>query len=263
LKNEKSKNIRLNLVSNHENYMESFRDNIGILRTDFGWSVRVLAEKANISEDTLQTFLKGKSKDCNLSTAVKLARAFGITVDELIGAETMDPQTQESVAMSSNLKDHHRYVIRAYVKHQYKIHGDVPKTSKQISVMMPECHHGYLKTTNVTEALNIDHLYDSTRSKVCLGLRVPCAHYEPYYMQNEILLLAADRDGLNNERCVITHAGNFYICIKRIIIENGKKSVKYLSLMDGRNVLFDHDEIDDKIGYVVGFLYPDGAWGVR
>ena len=27
--------------------------------------------------------------------------------------------------------------------------------------------------------------------------------------------------------------------------------------------MFDYEEIDDKIGYVVGFLYPDESWGER
>lgn len=263
MKSEKTKNIRLNLVSKREDYMESFRENIGLLRTDKGWSVRVLAEKANMSEDTLQNFLRGKSKDCNLSTAVKLARAFGVSVDELIGAETIEKETRDSVAMSSAMDSHHRYVIRAFIKHQYRLHIDVPPKSKQISVYLPECQNGYLKTTNVTEALNIDHLYDSTKSRVCLGLRIPCRHYEPFFMQNEILLLGVDRDGLNNEKCVVSHNGNYYICIKRIQIENGEKSVKYLSVMDGKNVLFDISEIDDKVGYVIGFLNPDGTWGIR
>lgn len=263
MKKEKLRKISLKLTSNREDYMSAFRKNIDLYVEDKDITLREIADAADIPYKTLTNFLYSTSKDCNLSTAVRLARAFNVSIDELVGAETIEPETRECVAMSRNLKDHHRYVIRAYVRHQYKLHGDVPQNKKQISVMLPECHHGYLKTTNVTEPLNIDHLYDSTRSKVCLGLRIPCSHYEPYYMQNEILLLAADRDGLNNERCVITHSGNFYICIKRIQIENGKKNVKYLSLMDGRNVLFDRDEIDDKIGYVVGFLHPDGTWGVR
>lgn len=263
MKSEKIKNIRLNLVSKSENYMENFRENIGLLRAYYGWSVRVLAEKANMSEDTLQNFLRAKAKDCNLSTAVKLARAFGVSVDELIGARTIEKETLETIAMASALKEHHRYVIRAHVKHLYKLHGDVPKTSKQISVMLPECQQGYLKTTNVAEALNIDHLTPGTRSRTFMGLRIPCSHYEPFYMQNEILLLGADRDWLNNERCVVTHSGNIYICVKRISVDDGVRTVKYLSLMDGRNVLFDSSEIDDKIGYIIGFCHPDGTWGIR
>lgn len=250
-------------MSNPENYMESMRQNIGILRSYYGYSVRELAEKADMPVETLQSFIKGKAKDCYLSTAVKLSRVFQVTVDELVGAKTMYEETQECVAMAGQLKEHHRYVIRSFVRHQYKLHGDAPAYSKQISVLLPECQHGYLKTTNVTEAINIDHLNIGTKSRTCLGLKVPCQHYEPYFMQNEIILLGADRDGINNEKCVISHGGNLYICIKRIEIVDGKKEVSYLSLMNGKNVMFKYDEIDDKIGYVIGFLYPDKTWGMR
>lgn len=71
--------------------------------------------------------------------------------------------------------------------------------------------------------------------------------------------------------CVITQGGNYYLCIKRIEIIDGKKKVSYISLMDGHSKLFNRDEIDDKIGYVVGFLEPDEpgnpnttySWGIR
>ena len=129
--------------------------------------------------------------------------------------------------------------------------------------MLPECYNGYLKTTTVSYALNVDHLQDGTKSRVCLGLKIPCEHYEPHYMKNEILLLAADRDGRNGEKCVVSHLGNMYICIKRIEQINGKKVASYISLLDGKNVLFSSEEIDDKYGYVIGFLSPDGTWGMR
>lgn len=260
---QKNENIYLKLVSNGENWMEAFRQNIGILRVYYGWSVRVLAEKSDVSESTLNKISQGKTNDCDFSIVQRIAKALHVSVDELTGAETMEPETRECVALSRSLADHHRYVIRTYVRHQYKLHGDVPATSKQISVMLPECNNGNLKTTNVCEALDIDHLSNDIRSKVCLGLRLPCKHYEPYFMQNEIVLLAADRDGRNSEKCVISHGGNFYLCIKKIEMINGIKKISYLSLMDGHNKMFDYDEIDDKIGYVVGFLFPDGSWGER
>lgn len=263
MEKEKLKKLSLNLTSDRNDYMSSFRHNIDMYMAEKDITMRELSEAADISYSTLNTFVYGTSKDCNLSTAVKLARALGVTIDELVGAETIEPETRECVALARNLKDHHRYVIRSFVRHQYKLHGAVPPTSKQISVLLPECQHGYLKTTNVSEALNIDHLQSVIRTKACLGLRVPCEHYEPYFMQNEIILLAADRDGLNNERCVICQGGNLYICIKRIEFVSGQKKVKYLSLMDGKNVLFHYDEIDDKIGYVLGYLNPDGSWGIR
>lgn len=271
MENEKLKKLSLNLVSNKDDWMQSFRKNIDMYIKEKDITLREISEKADISFDTLKTFVYGSSTDCKLSTAIKLARAFNVSIDELVGAETIETETRECIRLSRNLKDHHRYVIRSYVRHQYKLHGNVPINSKQISVMLPECKSGYLKTTNVCEALNIDNLDKGTRSRVCLGLKVPCEHYEPYFHKGEIILLGVDRDGTNDEKCVISHGGNFYICIKKINVINSEKKVSYISLLDGHSKIFDYDEIDDKIGYVIGYLIPDEpdnpkttySWGER
>lgn len=263
MQREKLLKISMKLTTDRNNYMSAFRKNIDMYIAEKDITLKEIAEAADIPYSTLNSFVYGNSTDCKLSTAVKLARAFGITIDELIGAETMEPETRDCVAMSRSLKPHHRYVNRLFVKHQYLLHGEAPEKSKQITVLMPECQHGHLKSTNITEAVNLDHLPVSAKSEVCLGLMIPCRHYEPYYMRDEIILLGAHRDGLNNEKCVVSKDGNMYICIKKIEVVEGQRKVKYLSLLDKKNVLFTSDEIDDKIGYIIGFLNPDGSWGMR
>lgn len=249
-------------MSDNKDYMKCLIENIQTLRTHYGWSVRVLAEKADMPTETLQTFLKGKSKDCNLSTVVKLSRAFNVSMDELTGAETISAATRQSIAMSRQLKEHHRYVIRMFAKHQYLLHADVPPGSKQISVLTPDCVHGHLKSTHLCEAVNIDHLPPSIKSEAYLGVKIPCEHYEPHYLQDEILLLGAHREGQNGERCVISKDGNLYICKKRITYKDGKKIIDYMSVINGK-LLFNFNEIDDRVGYVIGFLNPDSTLGSR
>lgn len=262
MENTNSRNIRLNLVANDIDYMKSLVENIQLLRTHNGWSVRVLAERADMSFDTLQNFLKGKSKDCNLSTVVKLSRAFGVSMDELVGAKTIEDDTRKTIAMASHLNEHHRYVIRWFAKHQYLLHADSTKGNKQISVLLPECEHGHLKSTTLTEPMSIAHLQPSIKSEAYLGLKIPCDHYEPWYMKDEILLLGAHREGQNGEKCVVSKDGNLYICKKNIRIENGKKIINYMSVINGK-LLFNYEDIDDRIGYVIGFLHPDESWGIR
>lgn len=262
LQREKLKKLALNLTVDRNDYMSAFRKNIDMYVAEKDITLREIAEAADISYSTLNTFVYGNSTDCKLSTAVKLARAFGISVDELIGAGTIEDETRQTIAMSRNLKDHHRHVIRVFAKHQYLLHGDVPVKSKQISVMIPECQHGHLRTTTMTEALNIDHLPQSVKSEACLGLRIPCKHYEPLFMRDETLILGAHREGLNGEMCVVSKDGNMYICKKKIFFTEGKKEINYHSVING-NLLFKYDDIDDRIGYIIGFLNPDCSWGIR
>lgn len=272
MEKKKLNELSIKLTSNRDDFMYSFRKNVDLYVAEKDITLSNIAESADIPFSTLRTFLYGDSNDCKLSTAVKLARALGVSIDELVGAETIEPETRECIALSRNLKDHNRYVIRSFVRHQYNTHGNKDGIEKEISVFLPECRNGRLLTTNIYKPLVIDHLDNSTRSRVCMGIKVPCHHYEPYFMKNEILLLGSDRDGFNNEKCVVSHNGNYYICIKKITTTaDGKKDIKYVSLMDGHNVLFTPSTIDDKIGYIVGFMEPDDpsnenttySWGKR
>ncbi len=262
MENKKSKDFSKKLVSNPTNYIDSFRANIFQLMEDHDLSLRELSEKADMSFETLKSFLYGNAKDCKLSTAVKLSHAFDISIDELVGAETMHPLSRESLSLCRKLPDYVVYLIRSFIRHQYHVHSRFDQNSVNIPVLLPECQNGYLQTTNITDTVCIDHLTNGLKSKICLGLKVPCEHYEPYYMPNEIILLAADRDGQHNERCVISYRGNFFIVRKIFYIENGQKKFKYTSLIEEKREILPSD-IDDKMGYIVGYLNPDGSWGIR
>ena len=263
MKNEKNTNIFLNLVSNDENYMDSLIENIQMLRTHYGWSVRVLSEKADIPYDPLQTFLKGKAKDCNLSKIVKLAKVFNVSIDELIGCGTIEPETKQVIAMGRSLDEHVRKVIKVYAKHQYFIHQNRNAEAKKISVITPECIDRRLKRTSLgDEVVELNKLTRGTQEKVSFGIKIPCDHYEPYFLKDEIVLLGYDREGENNETCVISSHGYIYICKKKIQFVNGKKEINYIAITNKKKI-FSWDEIDDRFGYVVGFLHPNGELGIR
>ena len=262
-KNNKIKKTSLKFMSNRDNWMYAFRYNINLFVVNKIYTLREIAEMAEVPFSTLSAFLYGDATDCKLSTVVKLARALGISIDELIGAGTIEPDIQEFIAMSRELESHHRNVIRGFVRHQYNMHAGTPEKVKRISVLLPECQSGSLRTTTASEPIDITHLPAAIRSNACVGVRIPCDHYEPHYFQDEIILLGADREAHNGERCVVRYGGNLYICIKRIEHPGGKELIKYMSVMDSRQVLFTREEIDDKCGYVIGFLSPDGAWGDR
>lgn len=242
--------------------MDAFRTNIGIMRTYYGWTVRVLAEKADVSENTINKIVHGKTNDCDTSIIVKLALAFHISVDELVGAETIEHDTRECIAMSRSMPEHIRYLNKTFIKHQYNIHSQFEEGTKNLPVYLPECVNGYLKTTNITKTVNIDHLSDELRTRACVGIQIPCDHYEPFYMPNDIILLSADRNAVNNERCVISYKGNYFFAIKKIYIEGNEKKVKYISMLGSNTVVFPN-EVEDKLGYVIGFLNPDYSLGIR
>lgn len=55
------------------------------LRKKFGWSQQKLAEKAGLSYNTITKIEQGAATKPTIQTMIKIADAFGIGIDELLG----------------------------------------------------------------------------------------------------------------------------------------------------------------------------------
>ena len=263
MENQKNENVYLNLISNDENWMEAFRKNLGVLKSHYKWSVRVLSEKSGISESTLNNIIQGKTRDCDVSLIIKLAKTFNVSMDELTGAGTIPTDSRQTIAMTRYLDEHVQKVIKIYAKHQYLLHANNITGTKEISVITPECLDKKLTRTSLAdEKISLSKIPREIQNQVGFGIRIPCDHYEPHFLRGETILLGFDREGENNEMCVISSEGSIYICIKKIQFINGKKETHYVAITN-RKKIFSWEDIDDRFGYVVGFLHPDLTWGIR
>lgn len=247
---EKLKKLSQNLFTNRDNYMESFRKNIDMYLAQKDVTLRELSELANIPAGTLSSLLYGTQKDCKLSTAVSLSRVFGISVDELIGAEVLDPLTRERLAICRTLPEHSLYLVQWFIREQKRLNEKHQKGEKVISVMQPHYENGRLNPTNVFEPLNIDILSDNIKSKVFMGIRMTCEDYMPHYSPYDTLLLANDRDAYLYERCVILYYGKILIVTKSERTENKEKVIEYIGIRD-KNIIINENDVDSIIGYVV------------
>lgn len=259
-KKEKVKELSCRFTTNRDDWFSAFRHNMFILIDDGEITLRWISEEAGIPYSTLNSILYGTVKNPRIDVVIKIARALGITVDELIGAGTMSDGTRECVAICRTLPQHFVNLARAYIRHIFKLFKKTTSKEPRL-VMLPECKNGHLQTTNITTEIDVSHLQRSTISRIAHCLLIPCDHYEPYYLKDEILLLGVDRDGMDGETCVIDHEGEYYIVKKKSFIENGVKRWKYMSLFTEKEIL--KEDVDDKLGYVIGYLNPDRTWGIR
>jgi len=58
------------------------------LRKKAGWSQQKLAEKAGLSYNVITKIEQGAAKNPNIQTMIKLADAFEVKLDELVGRKT-------------------------------------------------------------------------------------------------------------------------------------------------------------------------------
>jgi len=58
---------------------------VQLLRKKHKWSQQKLAEKAGLSFNVVTKIEQGRAKKPSIETIIKLADAFGITLDELVG----------------------------------------------------------------------------------------------------------------------------------------------------------------------------------
>lgn len=256
MKNKNLKKLSLNLVSENENFMDNLRHNLDMYVSQPDITIKDISESADIPFETLKGLIYGKRNDCNLSTAVKLAKAFGVSIDELTGANTLDPITKESVALCRNLPENSLYLVRWFVRRQAELYKENnTKGEKIISVVNPKCAHGHLEMSNDIAPLCIDHLSDNVKAKVFIGLKLACDHYMPYYSPYDILLIAADRDAKEDEHCAIVYYNKIFITKKHLRQVNGECWYEYIGLND-KTFHVRENEIDIKIGYIVDVYKP-------
>lgn len=231
MKNQNPNSSEEKMVEKSTKYIDTFRKNIDMLMAQHDYTIKETAEIADISYDTFKTFLYDKeAKDCRLSTAVKLARAFHLSIDELVGAGTIHPAGLESMKSYRALPEGSKRFIDWHIRNQTFIH-EKHIGKKMVNVMLPLCSNsGNMKQTNDYELMDISHLSDELVYKIFLGIKIPCLHYLPHFTQGDILLIANERDAMKGENTVLLFQDNLVITNR--VVENGVEH--YYGIRDGK-----------------------------
>ena len=113
LDGRKLKELSSNLITEENgNYMDSFRKNLIMYLNQPGITISELSEISGVSYSTLNSIIYGKrAKDVHLSTVVSLANALNVSMDELVGADTMEDKMRESVRIVRSLPEYSIYRV--------------------------------------------------------------------------------------------------------------------------------------------------------
>lgn len=244
------KELSAKLVSNPDDYMKSFRKNLFMYIDRKDVTLTELAEEADMSVSTLRSFLYGDSSDCYVSTVVKLARALGVSCDELLGCATISHDTRESIQLLRQLPMRFTQFLRWEIRYLYGMTISNKVSSHVVEVLETECkENGNMAMSNGMELVDISNLDDSIRPKIFFGMRICSNNYAPIYFEGDILLIANDRPARINENIVVNVSDNIWILKCKEDIESGKKIMNYYSIRDGRK-----RPVNDENGFIVGYV---------
>lgn len=235
------------LSADETDFMTAFRNNVFMYLKDKSLTIKELSERSDVPFSTLNTFLYGSSKDVKLSTAVKLAHSLNVSMDELVGAETIGEPTRESLSICRTLPEHDIYLVRWFIRYLDGLNRNNEPGKRYVSVMELICtSEGNLKLSSNYKKVDISGLDAKCKIKIFFGINLPCDNYMPFYSPYDTLFIANDRPPKPFEHAVI-RAGSYLFIAKR---KFEKGTTKYYSIRDGKYRLSESD-IDELIGYVV------------
>lgn len=258
IKREKTNEICQKLLTSQEPSIDVFRKNLYMYVNDKDITLSDIADSSNVPLGTLNSFLYGKTKDINLTTALKISLALNTSVDELAGSLMITEDLRRCINTCRTLSSNDMALIFWFIEYLQELSKELPPDRLGASVMQVVCNkHGNLKIATEYKKVDITHLDDEYKGKIFFGINMPCSHYLPTYCPNDILLIANDREPDEHEHVIIQRANSLYIA--RCAVEND--IVKYYSIRDGKQRA--ENEHIMLIGYIVGVLKPNGRFIAR
>lgn len=95
-----------------DSYINALKNNIEKYMSFSGITMKELSETANIPFATLNNLLYSKTlKDCKISTVINLARAMGITIDELLGCSAMSKEEFDLISTMRRIPERTKFMI--------------------------------------------------------------------------------------------------------------------------------------------------------
>lgn len=233
-------------VKNSVEFSDIFRQNILKYAEVNRMTMVDVANNSDIPINTINSFLHRISNDMKVSNVSRIAKTFGISIDELVGADTLDVPTMESLEICRNLPENDLLLVRWFIRCLADLNSENEPNKRYVSVMLPKMdNNGDFEVTADYEKIEITELQEPLRSKIFMGFHIICDHYMPYYRPGDIILISNDRPPKHNEHAVV-RVGKYLFIIKRVV-ENG--IAKYNSIRDNKYRI-DEKDVDELVGYI-------------
>lgn len=244
------------LVRNPTNVSDSFCQNVYNIKAKTGLTWQKIADGSGVSTETLKSIVTGENKDYKISTATKLANYFNITVDEMIGASTLDERTLEAMQMLRGVPQAYKEFLFWSISYGHNLYNKNEMTRAVVPFFKPECDDkGNVKflLRHMTGTYDISNVPPDKATKVICAIQICCNEYAPKFFKGNVILIANDRHARPNEICVVEWGGYLYFGHRKEETENGQKVIKLYSLKDNTFRAYE-EQVNQIIGYVADIM---------
>lgn len=234
-----------------------FSRNVNVCKKISGVTTNDIVEGSGLTIEAVKAVLYYENKNYNAATVAALAKYFGVSMDELYGSDALPASTKDGLQTLRHMDQSYRDFFRWLVKYTYNFMHRDKKKIKVIALLSPHCNKESgnlsIRLRDLNETIDISSCDPAIRSKVLLGIKIPCEHYMPLFLKNDILLIANDRMPFPDEVCVVELDGFLWFSHCREEIIEGERKAALYGITDQKFRYFVED-VDQVVGYVAGVL---------
>ena len=209
------------------------------LTNEKGWSLQQLAEISDLPLETVRNIYYGKTPDPKISTVMKLAKSFNLTVNCLMGQCSHTPQERAILINYRNCGKHGKSIIELIAKYEASaMKKEREKDGRHmIPCIVPEgtVSHGIIYDMCETVEIETDV------KEAYIAIRMVSNDLAPTYCKGDILLFE-NRFPKHGEKAAFYKGDRIYI--RRYLEEENQYCLKCLHNCDVDIILKRMDEID-------------------
>ena len=213
-----------------------------------GWSKEYVAEHSELPLETIRNIYYGKTNDLKLTTALKIADVFGLSVNCMVGR---CPHTASERALVHNYRNcgkHGKSIIELIAKYEasaVKIERE-GKAKHKIPCIVPQ---GHLRKGIIYELCETVEM-ETTVAEAYIAIQMTTNDLAPTYCKGDVLLFE-NRFPDPGEKAAFYSKDRMYI--RKFMEEEGRYRLKCLHQYDEDIILKRMDEIE-YIGTCIGVM---------
>lgn len=209
------------------------------LTNEKGWSLQQLAEISDLPLETVRNIYYGKTPDPKISTVMKLAKSFNLTVNCLMGQCSHTPQERAILINYRNCGKHGKSIIELISRYEASaMKKEREKDGRHmIPCIVPEgtVSHGIIYDMCETVEIETDV------KEAYIAIRMVSNDLAPTYCKGDILLFE-NRFPKHGEKAAFYKGDRIYI--RRYLEEENQYCLKCLHNCDVDIILKRMDEVD-------------------